>query len=144
MLIAMLLAAALMVGSSAPAPGQGEVAFVFRGLQPRGGVLAAVYASEAAYKAHRGPVARARARVEPDGRAMVRLGRLPPGRYAALLFHDVDGDGRLDLGREPYGSSNNARGLFGPPSWCAAAFTVGSASVRQEVVLRGGGRAKVD
>ncbi|WP_247891865.1 DUF2141 domain-containing protein [Azospirillum argentinense] len=47
---------------------------------------------------------------------------LNPGRYAIVLFHDEDGNGKLNkdaLGvpTEPYGFSNDARGFLGPPAF---------------------------
>ena len=53
---------------------------------------------------------------------------LPYGEYAIRLYHDENGNKRLDtlpiLGvpSERYGFSNNARDLFGPPSYEEAAF----------------------
>lgn len=46
---------------------------------------------------------------------------LDPGQYAIILFHDENGNGKLDsnalgMPTEPYGFSNNVRGLLGPPS----------------------------
>jgi uncharacterized protein (DUF2141 family) len=60
----------------------------------------------------------------------VRFNRLPPGRYAAVAFQDLNGNGRLDknlfgMPREPYGFSNGARGAGGPPRFEAAAVTLG-------------------
>lgn len=52
---------------------------------------------------------------------------LPPGRYAISVYHDENGNSKLDTGlfgapKEPYGFSNNARGKFGPPDWEDAVF----------------------
>ena len=54
---------------------------------------------------------------------------LEPGEYAVSIFHDVDDDGKLNTGAfgmptEPYGFSNNARGMFGPAKWKNAKFVV--------------------
>lgn len=52
----------------------------------------------------------------------VKLNKLEPGKkYAVKAFHDVNGNKELDTNlfgvpTEPYGFSNNARGVFGPPS----------------------------
>lgn len=64
------------------------------------------------------------------------------GTYAIKVFHDVNADGRMDtnffgIPKEPYGFSNDAMGLFGPPSFEQAAFTVGGrSSERQTIRLR--------
>ena len=47
------------------------------------------------------------------------------------MFHDADGDGELGtnilgIPNEGYGFSNGARGLIGPPSFDAAAITMGA------------------
>lgn len=56
---------------------------------------------------------------------------VPPGDYVAALYHDRNGNGRLDkttlgMPKEPYGFSNNARAKFGPPAFDRAKFTVDS------------------
>ena len=52
-----------------------------------------------------------------------------PGIYAVSAIHDKNGNGQLDKASygkpiEPYGFSNDARGLFGPPSFEESAFEV--------------------
>ena len=51
-------------------------------------------------------------------KSAVVLTNLDPGQYAIILFHDENGNGKLDsnaLGvpTEPYGLSNNVRGFLG-------------------------------
>ena len=55
-------------------------------------------------------------------KSAVVLTNLDPGRYAIILFHDENGNGKLDknaLGvpTEPYGFSNNVPGFLGPPAY---------------------------
>ncbi len=64
-------------------------------------------------------------------RSTVVFGNLKPGRYAAIAFHDENGNGKLDenfLGvpAEPYGFSNNAQGFLGPPAFGDAAVVLGA------------------
>ena len=45
---------------------------------------------------------------------------LAPGQYGAMIFQDLNKDGKMNFNLvgmplEPYGFSNNSRGLFGPP-----------------------------
>ena len=53
---------------------------------------------------------------------------LPSGTYAISLYHDEDGNGKLNrsklmgLPREPYGFSNNPSSLFGPPKYEKCTF----------------------
>lgn len=52
---------------------------------------------------------------------------LPFGEYVIKVFHDENGNNKLDKNlfgapTEAYGFSNNARGSFGPPDYEKAAF----------------------
>ncbi|MEQ8240226.1 MAG: DUF2141 domain-containing protein [Cyclobacteriaceae bacterium] len=54
---------------------------------------------------------------------------LPSGVYAISLYHDENNNDQLDksmvgLPKEGYGFSNDAMGLFGPPSFEKASFKV--------------------
>lgn len=58
----------------------------------------------------------------------VELTGLAPGSYAAVVVHDVNGNGALDTGRvlpipkEPIGVSRDAKGFMGPPKFKDAVF----------------------
>lgn len=57
---------------------------------------------------------------------VVRFPNVPPGRYAVMVVHDADGNGRMTktwigLPLEGFGASNNP-GAFGPPRFREAAF----------------------
>lgn len=80
------------------------------------------------YDASDRPVATTVAPATP-GRVTLSIRDLAPGDYAVKLYHDEDGDGRLDknlfgLPREGYGFSNHAKAKFGPPSFEAMRVTV--------------------
>jgi uncharacterized protein (DUF2141 family) len=65
---------------------------------------------------------------------------LAPGRYAIILLHDEDGNGRLNknfwgVPTEPYGFSNDAQGFLGPPGFKDAAFEIGSADKTMTITL---------
>jgi uncharacterized protein (DUF2141 family) len=52
---------------------------------------------------------------------------IPPGTYALAVIHDENMNGKLDtnwlgIPKEGYGFSNDAKGLFGAPSFFAASF----------------------
>lgn len=62
-----------------------------------------------------------------DNQAIAIFDNLPSGSYAIKAFHDENNNDDFDtnflgIPEEDYGFSNNARGLFGPPSWDAAKF----------------------
>ena len=67
-------------------------------------------------------------RVEAAGQTVsVPCTGLPAGDYALSLFHDLNGNGRLDTERfgiptEPYAFSNDAEGIMGPPSYKKCSF----------------------
>ena len=64
---------------------------------------------------------------------------VPPGNYAVALFHDENGNGRLDkfgpLPIEGFGFSGNPRLRFGPPSFAQARITLASGENRQLIRL---------
>ena len=58
--------------------------------------------------------------------------QLPPGRYAVIVVHDENDNGRLDANAlgvptEGYGFSKDARGFLSAPSFDAAAISIGDA-----------------
>jgi uncharacterized protein (DUF2141 family) len=63
-----------------------------------------------------------------------------PGSYAVVAFHDRNENGDLDvvviIPREPYGFSNNARSMFGPPRFKKASFEVVDSDVEIEFGVR--------
>ena len=67
---------------------------------------------------------------------------LPDNRSAAIaVFQDLNGDGTLTKNSfgipvEPYGFSNNARSLFGPPSFTQAAFKMNDDVTSLEIRVR--------
>lgn len=56
-----------------------------------------------------------------DNRCIIVINNLQPGKYTFKYFHDENKNDNLDLNwigipKEGYGFSNNASGIFGPPS----------------------------
>jgi uncharacterized protein (DUF2141 family) len=69
-----------------------------------------------------------------------QISGLPPGSYALAVYHDRNSNGKLDsnmlgIPLEPYGFSNNARGVLGPPSFGDARFQVAGPSTQIAVSL---------
>ena len=79
--------------------------------------------------------------VEPENqRAVWTFGDLPFGEYAFRLFHDENGNEKIDtnwmgIPKERYAFSNDARGKFGPPGYEAAKFRFESDGMTIEVKL---------
>jgi uncharacterized protein (DUF2141 family) len=73
-------------------------------------------------------------------RLSVVIADLPPGTYAVAVYADDNRNGKQDknfLGvpKEIYGFSNEARGMFGPPDFAAAAFDIGENAVTKPIHL---------
>lgn len=66
--------------------------------------------------------------------------QLPPGRYATIVIHDENDNGRLDknfwgVPTEGYGFGNDAQARWSAPSFDAAAITVGAPNVSTSITL---------
>lgn len=64
-----------------------------------------------------------------NDRVTVVFKGLPPGAYALAIHHDEDNDEEMDtvlfgIPQEGYGFSNDAKAIFSPPTFEAAAFDV--------------------
>jgi uncharacterized protein (DUF2141 family) len=73
-----------------------------------------------------------------NGRAIVTFNNLPAGKYAAAILHDENNNLKMDFNivgmpKEGYGFSNDAKGLFGPPSFEKASFNVDG---EKKIVIR--------
>lgn len=70
----------------------------------------------------------------------VQFRDVPQGRYAIALFHDENGNGRMDkmmmLPREGFGFSRDAPLQFGPPRFGAASFQVGATQLKTAIKVR--------
>ncbi len=146
-----ILAALLLLGTAAPlaaqpapAPatqaGGASLTLAFTGIErPTGAIMIALFDSEAGWTGNR-PVRTAMAPV--SGAAVESLFEgLPPGRYGAKVFHDVDGDGRMGsnpfgIPIEPFAFSNNAHGAMGPASWADAAFDLPAGATRHAITIQ--------
>ena len=83
-----------------------------------------------------------------QGRVEVVVHGVPPGRYAAQITHDENGNKKVDRGlfgipREGIGFSNNVRVRFHAPRFNDAAFTVtgGAQSIAVSLQYFGGNKA---
>lgn len=62
-----------------------------------------------------------------NGQCEVQFEKIPYGEYAISLFHDKNNNRKFDMflgfmPKEDYGTSNEAKGNFGPPKWEDAKF----------------------
>ena len=103
-----------------------------------GRVMIALFDARAAYDGQGAPVRQVV--IDAAGDPVALFEGLPAGRYAAKMFHDVDGDGRMGVNPfgmpvEPFAFTNNAVGNMGPADWDRAAVEVNGA-VEQTIRLR--------
>ena len=73
--------------------------------------------------------------------AVCSFGGLAPGKYALVVFHDENGNGKFDrswlgLPKEGYAFSNNLRPVFAPPSFKSASFDYMGGDQWLTVVMR--------
>jgi uncharacterized protein (DUF2141 family) len=107
--------------------------------QKQGAVMAALFDKSDSFP--RGsPLLTAKAQ-PADGKAVVKLGGLPEGEYAAAVFLDENGNAKLDANvfgvpTELFGFSRNARSPMGPPTFADAAFRVGPGESLQSIELK--------
>ncbi len=69
-----------------------------------------------------------------------KVENVPFGEYAVKVFHDANGNDNLDtnffgIPTESYGFSNDARGMFGPPSFEDAKFIFDKPEAEIEIKL---------
>ncbi|RYD54112.1 MAG: DUF2141 domain-containing protein [Sphingomonadales bacterium] len=79
-------------------------------------------------------------RTLPASNPRIRFTGLVPGNYAIAVIHDANGNAKLDtlmgIPREGFGFSRNPAMGFGPPSFAAARFALGSDAETQQVRMR--------
>jgi len=76
-----------------------------------------------------------------NGSTTVTIKDVPAGAYGFALFHDANGNGKMDknmmgIPSEDYAFSNNALGNMGPPSFEQSRFNVPAAGAAVTVSLR--------
>lgn len=118
----------LAAGSIAAPAVAGDITFTFDTAASTGKVLGVLFDSEAAYGGSGAPVRQFEVDVAA-GQHVAVLHDLPDGDYGLKVFHDVNGNGKMDVNPfgmpiEPYAFSNNAIGNMGPAGWDRAKFTV--------------------
>ena len=103
----------------------------------KGKVLVAIYDSEDSFlnKRFKGTISKIN-----QNSCEVTFKNVPTGAYAISLFHDENGNGKMDsnflgIPSEDYGCSNNARSFMGPPKWEDAKFEVKARAITQTITL---------
>ena len=94
----------------------------------KGTILAALYNSEKGFPGEGETALLFVKGIPENGKCQIVIDDMPPGTYAVALFHDLNGDKKLNtnwlgIPKEGYGFSNNARNTFSAPSFKQAAFS---------------------
>ena len=74
-----------------------------------------------------------------DRKVQVVFTNLPYGWYGIFLYHDENGNGKMDknmmgIPKEAYGFSNNAKGFLGKPDYKDVKFELTSAE--KQIVIK--------
>lgn len=134
-----MLGALLMLPAWPALAGQGLDVVVGPVRSAQGGVRLSLYREPASFRKE----AQALRVVEVPAQAgemRFHLEGLEPGSYALMVYHDENGNGRLDLRLgmfplEGYGLSRNPK-VFGPPAFADSAFALGPEGGEQRVEMR--------
>ena len=118
--------------STTPAPSGHTLSVQLQGARARTGSIMITVCDEAGFDGQGSCNWRKIVPINTIGRPIV-FENIPTGSYGVKLFHDVNGNNRLDtnamgIPREPYAFSNNARGNFGPAKFKDAGFTIDKAT----------------
>jgi len=129
--------------AAAPAPAttpradegpQAELRVVVQGVRSKQGtVRCALFNASDGFPKDRSKAVRRQTRpIDEGGTAEINLPGLAPGTYAAVVFHDENGNGKLDtnffgMPVEGLGASNNPPPRRGPPRFDEARFTLPAA-----------------
>ena len=93
----------------------------------KGQAVASLFSSEENYL--KAPLVKLFSPIDSAGEARFEFPNLPAGTYAVSVVYDENSDGKLNTGlfgipTELVGVSNNAKGVFGPPSFDKTSFSV--------------------
>lgn len=104
----------------------------------KGQIMLAVYDSKASFS--KTPVQAVSIPATP-GEMDIKLEDLPAGKYAVMLYQDIDGNNKLKknmlgLPREPWGGSLGGKPVFGPPTWKSTCFELLESGTQITIKLR--------
>jgi uncharacterized protein (DUF2141 family) len=133
--IAIALVLSSMVGVGSVGAGAGDagasnsIKLVVVGLHSNAGeVDCALFGSAEGFPGDTGKAIKTTKSKIENGQAVCTFSAVAPGEYAGSVFHDENGNGKLDrnfmgMPKEGVGASNDAAGHFGPPKFDDARFS---------------------
>lgn len=127
-----------LVAAVAPAAAA-DVAVALHGARSADGRLQVALVDAAGFAGTAAPVAARELAPDPAGTCLAFEG-VAPGRYAVMVIHDENGNGRLDTNLvgmpvEGYGFSNNPR-VMRRPTFDEAAFELGADGAALDIAIR--------
>jgi len=137
----LLLSFSISTYSSDGPKQKGKLVINFKGLKSdNGNVIIALCNNLENYDNHKSPFI---GKFIPivNNQTQIEFDELPFGEYAIKAFHDEDANNDLNtnifgIPTEDYGFSNNARSMFGPPSWEEAKFKFDKENQSMEIVIK--------
>lgn len=108
-------------------------------LPAKGTVVIALFDSEKDFL--KNPVEDRTVPLSEDGSATATFDGLAPGIYAVSVFHDKNGNGKLNtnflgIPKEKTGASNNPKPRMGPPLFEAAKFKLATEPLTLSITVR--------
>jgi len=96
----------------------------------KGEILAVLFSTEKGFPNDASKAFKTAKAVPVNGKVILQFSQIPDGKYAIALFHDTNGDGKLNtnmlgIPKEGYGVSNNIRNLFSAPGFEESSFKHG-------------------
>ena len=137
----LLLGAVALLSIAASPPPSADLEIAISGLRNQSGavMLCLTQRGEAHYLDCAKDPARVTRNVPSSEAGAIHIAGLTPGRYALLVVHDENRNGKLDkmlgMPREGFGFSRNPAIRMGPPAYDAVQFAIAGHS-RQAVKLK--------
>lgn len=108
-------------------------------LPAKGSVVVALFDSEEAFL--KDSIADQTTELSEDGTAVATFEGVAPGVYAISVFHDKNGNGKLNtnflgIPKEKTGASNNPKARMGPPLFEASKFELGAEPLTLSITVR--------
>lgn len=123
-----------LFGIVTPGPTDGEIKVKVTGVnKKRGEVMLALFSSPKGFPYETSYAIQKQKGNAANGSVEVNFTNIKPGTYAIALFHDTNGDGKLNtnfmgIPKEGYGVSNNTYNTFSAPGYKESSFVHNNSS----------------
>jgi len=131
-----------ILGSQLLAKGQTLIQVEVSGISSKKGeILAALFSTEKGFPNDASKAFKTVKALPSNGKATLQFNQVPDGKYAIALFHDTNGDGKLNtnilgIPKEGYGVSNNVRNLFSAPGFEESSFRHGKSKTSLSITIQ--------